>query len=85
MSSHASLDIPQEILDSARLSLDEVRTELALSLYGAGRLSLGKARELADMTLWRFRQLVATRKIAPHYDIEDIQEDLETLRELGRL
>lgn len=77
-----TLQIPQDILDSARLTLDDLRVELAIHLYREGRLSIGKARELAGMSLWEFRQLLATRKISPHYDVEDLEEDVVTLRRL---
>ncbi|MGC9400239.1 MAG: HepT-like ribonuclease domain-containing protein [Anaerolineae bacterium] len=55
MSTNAILEIPQDILDSARLTVDELRVELAVHLYAEGRLSIGKARELAEMTLGKFR------------------------------
>ena len=80
-----TLEVSQEILDSARLTLTELKMELAVHLYEQGRLSVGKARELADMSLWEFRQLLGSRRIAPHYDETDLQEDINTLRELGRL
>jgi predicted HTH domain antitoxin len=76
------LEIPQEILDTARLTIDELKMEMAVHLYAEGRLSIGKARELAGMSLWTFRQLLASRRISPHYDIEDLDEDMATLREL---
>ena len=41
--------------------------------------------ELADMTLWEFRQLLASRGVSPHYDEAELEEDVATLRELGRL
>ena len=85
MSAIPILEVPQEILDSARLTISEVKVELAVSLYAQGRLSIGKARELADMALWEFRQLLASRRIAPHYDVSDLDEDLATLRETERL
>ena len=80
-----TLEISQDILDSARLTLHELQIELAVSLYAQGRLSIGKARELAGMSLWEFRQLLAFRRIAPHYDERDLHEDGTTLQELGRL
>lgn len=83
--STCTLNIPQEILDSARLNLDDLKREIALALYAQGRLSIGKAREFCEMPLWEFRQLLALRKISPHYDEAELQEDLDTLRELGRL
>ena len=81
----ATLEIPQGILDAAHLSLADLRRELALTLYAQQGLPLGQARELAGLTLWEFRQWLATRRIEAHYDATDLQEDIATLRELGRL
>lgn len=82
---YQSFGISQDILDSARVTIADLQRELAVSLYAQGRLSIGKARELADMSLWEFRQLLALRHIAPHYDEHDLQDDVATLQELGRL
>jgi predicted HTH domain antitoxin len=85
MNSINVLEIHQDILDTARLTVDELKVEMAVYLYTQGRLSIGKARELADMTLWEFRQLLASRRIPPHYDVADLNEDMATLREMGRI
>ena len=85
MSATSILEIPRDILDSARLSPEEVPLELAVSLYAQRRLSIGKARELADMSLWEFRQVLAARRIPPHYDADDLADDVSTLRELGQI
>ena len=85
MSDVNTLKVPQDVLDSARLTIDELKVELAVYLYAQGRLSIGKARELAGMSLWEFRQLLASRRIAPHYDEADLEEDVSTLRQMGRL
>ncbi len=79
------LEIPQDILDSARLTVSELKVEIAVYLYAQRRLSVGKARELADMSLWEFRQLLASRRIPPHYDVPELEADMATLRHLGRL
>jgi len=79
------LEIPQDVMDSARLTVTELKLELALALYARGRLSIGKARELAGMALWEFRQSLASRRIAPHYDVAELNEAVTTLRALGRL
>jgi predicted HTH domain antitoxin len=85
MSTVRVVEVEQDILDSARLTTSELKVEMAVHLYEQGRLSVGKARELADMTLWEFRQLLASRRIPPHYDETDLDEDVATLRELKRL
>lgn len=73
MTSTSYLEIPQDVLDSARLSLDQVLVELAVHLYEQGRLSLGKAHELAGLSLWEFRQLLGFRRIPPHFGAEDLE------------
>ncbi len=85
MADMVNLVIPRDILDSARLTPDQAKVELAVSLYAQGRLSIGKARELAGMSLWEFRQLLGSRKIGPHFDEEDLDEDINTLKNLGLL
>jgi len=85
MSAVHVLEVSQDVLDSARLTPSELKVEMAVHLYAQRRLSVGKARELAGLTLWEFRQLLASRRIPPHYDEADLDEDVATLRELGRL
>ena len=85
MSAVHVLEVSQDVLDSARLTPTELKVEMAVHLYTQGRLSAGKARELAGLTLWEFRQLLASRRIPPHYDEADLDEDVATLREMDRL
>jgi predicted HTH domain antitoxin len=83
LSTVVELEVPREILESARITPAEALVELAVALYAEGRLSLGKARELARMPLWQFRQLLAARAIPPHYDAADVDSDRASPRELG--
>lgn len=84
MTSNANVEIPQDVLDSARLTTAELKVEIALSLYAQGRLAIGKARELAGMSLWEFRQLLSTRGVHSHFEIADLGDDVAGLRQLGR-
>jgi len=85
MSSRIAIEIPREVIHATRMTPQELRRELAVYLFQQGRLSFGKAREMADMTAWAFQQLLGSRGIPVHYDLEDYEEDLTTLKELGRL
>ena len=85
MSNTVSIEIPREIIRSARMTPQELKQVLAISLFQQGKISFGKAREMAGMTVWDFQQLLGSRKIPVHYDIEDYEEDLQTLKSLGRL
>ena len=84
-SATATLEIPQTVLDAAQMNAQDLRRELALALYAQRRLSLGKARELAGLSLWEFRHWLGLRRIEVHYDADDLRDDIATLRTLGRL
>lgn len=79
------VEVPCEIGHAARMDAQELKRELAVHLFEQRKLSFGKAREMAEMTVWGFQQLLAERDILVHYDVEDFEEDLHTLRKLGRI
>jgi predicted HTH domain antitoxin len=85
MGETVSIEIPKEVLHVARMTPEELRQELAVLLFQRGKLSFGKARELAGMTAWAFQQLLGVRRIPVHYDVEDYEQDLSTLKALGRI
>ena len=75
----------REALAAAQMTPEELRLELALALYQRGKLSFGKARELAGVSVWAFQEVLGLRGIPVHYDLPEYEADLATLRELGRL
>jgi predicted HTH domain antitoxin len=77
--------IPDEILAAAHITEPELRRELALTLFQQERLTLAQASSLAGASQREFQQLLAERRIAIHYGSEEFRQDLETLRQMGRL
>jgi predicted HTH domain antitoxin len=80
-----SIVIPDEILHTIHMTVDELLQEIAILLYQKGKLSLGQASRLARVSQLQFQFLLASRQIPIHYDIAEFESDLKTLRELGRL
>ena len=79
------LEIPREIPLVTKMTPAELKQELAFALFAQGKISFGKARELAGLTVWQFQNELGSRALAMHYDRQDLAEDVATLRELGRL
>lgn len=77
--------IPDEVLTAAHLSGAELKRELALALFQQQRLTLAQASHLAEVKQLEFQALLADRQIPIHYGVEDFRDDIETLRQLGRL
>ncbi len=80
-----SLVIPEEILQAARISEDELRQEIAIMLFEKEKLTLAQASRFAGMSRLQFQHLLASRHVPVHYDLEEFDEDLRTLEEMGRL
>jgi predicted HTH domain antitoxin len=76
--------IPDEILQASRLSERELKVEIAVMLFEKERLTIGQASRFAAMDYLEFQHLLASRRIRVHYDVADFEQDLKTLRELGR-
>ena len=77
--------IPDEILQAANLTPAELLRELALVLFQQERLTMGQASDLAGLDRLTFQQLLGSRNIPIHYDVEELHQDVATLRKLGRL
>ena len=80
-----SIVIPDETLQAANLSAHEFLQEVAVLLFQQDRLTLGQASELAKIDQLSFMRLLGSRNIPIHYDEQDFEADLATLRALGEL
>ena len=82
-----SIEISDDLLQAIKLPTAEastrLRRELALRLYEKELLSFGKARELAGMTRWAFHDYLGEEGISRRYDVEELEEDIKTLKELS--
>ena len=74
-----NLVIPDESVQSTRLTAAELMQELALALFQREKLTLGRASQLAGMSQWQFQQLLGSRDIPIHYGVADFEADLRTL------
>ena len=76
---HYLLRVPRSTLAAAELTPEQALIELAVHLYAENKLSFGKARELANLSVWEFRQILGARRIPAHYGLEDLKQDAETV------
>jgi predicted HTH domain antitoxin len=77
------MQITINLPDALQISEADLRTELAISLFQQERITLGTASQLAGLHQIEFQRLIASRGIYVHYDIEDLEQDLKSLREEG--
>jgi len=75
-----SVTIPDDILMTTRMTERELKQEIAVMLFAQERLTLGQASKLAEMKQDAFQHILGSRKIPPHYGVEDFKQDIENLR-----
>jgi len=84
--SEVFVPVPQDLTRILRVSEKDlpkvVRLYLAIELYREGKISLGKAAEIAKVSKWEMMEILASKGIPLQYDEEDLKEDVETLERL---
>lgn len=80
-----SIFIPDEIIAATRMTEAEMKQEIAIMLFQKEKLTLAQASKLAGMNRIAFQHLLASRQIPVHYDVQDFEQDIKNLREMGRL
>jgi len=82
-----AIEFSEDLLQAIKLPPEEIpvrlKRELSICLYAKGLLSFAKARQLAGMTRWAFHDLLGEEGISRRYDVNEFEEDLQTLEELG--
>ena len=82
MAASCTLELPAGLLEAAHMTAADAKLELALALFARRKLSLGKAAELAGLSVADFQMQMGTRKLPPHYGPDDAAEDAETFASL---
>lgn len=76
--------IKEDILKKAEITAEELLIEIAVHLYDTERLSMGQARNLAQLDQISFQKELAKRDVYIKYDVEDLETDLENLDKLKK-
>lgn len=61
------------------LGLKQYMIKNSVELYMEGKFSLEKAAELADVSIWKFLDVLRDRKIPIRYDFDDIRKEIEDM------
>lgn len=59
--------------------MDENKITTALKNYSEGKISMEKATEIAEVSIWRFLDLMKERKIPMKYDLDDIKKEIDRI------
>jgi len=76
------LTIPDNIVAQTDMTPSELLLEFAVFLYERQHVTLAQAARLAGLDRITFQQALATRGVPLSLDIEDLQQELETIEKV---
>lgn len=59
--------------------MDENKIDEVFKNYKEGKISLGKSSEIAEVSIWRFLDLMKERKIQMKYNLDDIKKEADRI------
>ena len=77
-----TLNLPDSLSQTETFNQSDWLREIATALFQQERISLSRASKLAGMGIIDFQKLLAARGICVHYDVEDLEQDVQHLRDL---
>ena len=75
------IDVPDAVAN--HFTPDELLLDLAMGMYAARHITLGRGAEMTGLTQLAFQRELARRRIPLHYDLEDLAIDVQAVREMS--
>ncbi len=69
------------IREALRYGVKELRLRVALELYSKGKVSLGRAAEIAGITVWELYEELRRRGITIRYGLDRFKEEISEVLE----
>ena len=76
------IELPDASLEGTGMTPELAKLEVAVALYRDRKASMGRAARLANMPRPQFQRELGKRKVTVDYDVEDFEQDLQTLGKL---
>ena len=77
-----TLNLPDSLSQAETFNQSDWLREIAIALFQQERISLSRASKIAGIEIMNFQKLLANRGICVHYDVEDLEQDVQHLRDL---
>ncbi len=76
-----TVTIPDDRIGDIQVSERDALVDIAIGIYKREQVSLGRAAEIANMSSPAFLDELGRRKIPINYGVDDLRQDLSSLRE----
>jgi predicted HTH domain antitoxin len=78
-----TINLPAEL--EKQISREEAALHLAIGLFAGDKVTLGQAASIAGISQPAFMHELGKRKIPLHYGIDELEQDIATVKNLASL
>lgn len=79
------IQVTEDFLKRIGMTESEFLIEMAVHFYDIGKMSIGQARNFANLDQISFQLELSKRDIYIKYDLEDLESDMRTLEMMDKL
>ena len=79
----SSVDKSTALRQLLKMGIRQFNLERGIELYAHGKVSIGKAAEIAQVSIWEMMDLLMERKIPAGPDKEDFRKGMENLMKIS--
>lgn len=79
------IQVTEDFLKRIGMTEPEFLIEMAVHFYDIGKMSIGQARNFANLDQISFQLELSKRDIYIKYDLEDLESDMRTLEMMDKL
>jgi predicted HTH domain antitoxin len=79
-----TIELPDQELGSLKLTGEQARLSLAVGLYTERKVTLGRAAKIAGIPYTEFMQELGKYGVCVNYTMEDLLQDITTVRQRRR-
>lgn len=75
-----TLNLPDRLNQIEEFDQNDWLREIAIALFEQEHISLGRAGKISSMEIMEFQKLLSDRRICVHYDVEELEQDIQHLQ-----
>ncbi|WP_162329537.1 UPF0175 family protein [Synechocystis sp. CACIAM 05] len=75
-----TLNLPDRLNQIGDFDQNDWLREIAIALFEQEHISLARASKISSMEIMEFQKLLSDRGICIHYDVEELEQDIQHLQ-----
>lgn len=77
------VEISDDLALKCGITERDLKMEIAVALFKENKFTLSQAIDFSGLSRWEFQSTLAARELPMHYDVDELEKDLITFKNLN--